>query len=379
VVVAGALTLTGTAGPALAGDRHHDRDKHNAFVQTNLVSDIPGLGGITDPNLINPWGIAFSATSPLWTSNQGSNTSTLYRGTTRENAVAFPPPPNGPLVVNAVSPTGIVFNPTTDFVVTQNGTTAPARFIFNETAGDPTDPNAVPVTSITAWHNGTSTVPGSAPKTGAAYAGLALVPGPKYGKGGSALLAANNVPGGNIDIYDAQFHQVTPKKGHDFVDPHIDLTKTPPYNVAYLDGRVYVAYAAFGPDDQSAVSVFTADGKFRKRLVTGGPLVAPWGMTIAPKGWGEFGGDLLVGNVGDGTINAFNPSNGHFRGTIKDADGNPIVNVGLWGLQFGNGAIGTPNSLVFAAGIGETPTDFDHFYQHGLVGLIEPVADNDDD
>ena len=101
-------------------------------------------------------------------------------------------------------------------------------------------------------------------------------------------------------------------------------------------------------------------------------------MTIAPKGWGDFGGDLLVGNVFDGTINAFNPSNGHFRGTIEGPDGKPLVNLGLWGIEFGNGVIGTPDSLVFAAGIGTSPTSFDEVYEHGLVGLIEPIGDNDD-
>ena len=103
-------------------------------------------------------------------------------------------------------------------------------------------------------------------------------------------------------------------------------------------------------------------------------------MAIAPKGWGDFGGDLLVGNVDDGTINAFNPRSGNFRGTIKGADGKPLVNLGLWGIEFGNGRIGTPNSLVFAAGIGiTTPNGPAEVYEHGLVGLIEPVADNDDD
>src|SRR6478752_3258812 len=333
VVVAGALTLTGTAGPALAGDRHHDRDKDNAFVQTNLVSDLPDLHlSVTDPLLKNPWGIAFGPATPLWTSNQFSNSSTLYRGTTAGATKV-------PLEVTAASPTGIVFNPTADFVVTQNGITNPSRFIFTETVFSDTAP---PVTSITGWHNGTSTVPGSVGKVGGFYAGLALVPAPKYGKGGPTLLAADSAPGGNIDIYDAQFPKVTPKKRNAFVDPSIDLNKTPPYNVAYLDGRVYVAYAPpFGAEGDSAVSVFTADGKFRKRLITGAPLNGPWGMAIAPKKWGDFGGDLLVGNVFDGTINAFNPSNGHFRGTIKGADGKPLVNLGLWGIQFGNGVIGT--------------------------------------
>src|SRR6478735_9404939 len=201
VVVAGAVTLTGTAGPALA-DRDHHRDKDNAFTQTNLVSDIPGLGGLTDTNLINPWGIAFSATSPLWTSNQGSNTSTLYRGTTRDNVQAVPLPPVGPLIVNASSPTGIVFNPTTDFVVTQGSVTAPATFIFNETTFDAT---GNPVSSaITGW-TGASVAPARSgtvtkgTKNAAFYTGLTLVPASK--KSGPLLLAADAI-NGTIDAFD---------------------------------------------------------------------------------------------------------------------------------------------------------------------------------
>src|SRR4029077_266320 len=111
-------------------------------------------------------------------------------------------------------------------------------------------------------------------------------------------------------------------------DPYVDLTKAPPYNVAYLGGKGIVTYAV--PDHpDAAVSVFTPDGRFRRHLVTDGPLNGPWGMAIAPKGWGDFGGDLLVGNVGDGTINAFSPSNGHSRGTISGPDGKPLVNLGL--------------------------------------------------
>jgi uncharacterized protein (TIGR03118 family) len=369
--VAAAMTLVGTSGPASASHRHHAPDNDEAFTQTNLVSDIPGLAGVTDSHLINPWGIAFGPTTPLWTSNQGDNTSTLYSGTTRDNAQKLP------LVVSASSPTGIVFNPTSDFVVTQNGVTAPSHFIFTESVFG-ADPQSPPTTSITGWQNGTSTVQASAGKVGGFYGGLAMVPA-RHKKSGPLLLAADNAPGGTIDVYDARFHRVVRHGRHAFVDPGIDTTTTPPYNVAYLHGRVYVTYAPpFGEPGTSAVSVFTADGKFRKHLVTGHQLNGPWGMTIAPKGWGDFGGDLLVGNVFDGTINAFNRHSGKFQGTITGRDGKPLVNVGLWGIEFGNGTIGTPDSLVFAAGIGITPTSFDEAYEHGLVGLIQPVSKDDD-
>ncbi len=379
VVAASAMTLTGTAGPALARDGHDGRDNDHAFRQVNLVADVDTYGApVLDTHLRNPWGIAFSpgtsATpgSPLWTSNQFDNTTTLYRGTSQANAAMVP------LVVSAASPTGIVFNPTTSFVLT-NG--QPARFIFTETVFAAQGP---PVTRITGWNGGTSTLPASAGKPGGFYGGLALVPtrndkSDNSDKSGPVLLAADNAPGGNIDIYDANFMKVIPKKHHDFVDPKIDLMATPPYNVAYLDSRVYVAYAPpFGSAGDSAISVFGADGQFIKRLVTNHGLNGPWGMAIAPKHWGDFGGDLLVGNVFDGRINAFDTHNGHLDGTLSDSHGHPLVNVGLWGISFGNGTIGTPNDLVFAAGVGVGPGSFDGAYEHGLVGLITPVGDRDD-
>ena len=146
-----------------------------------------------------------------------------------------------------------------------------------------------------------------------------------------------------------------------------------------LKDRVYVAYASTANNGGGGVSVFSSGGKFKKRLVTGGKLNDPWGMAIAPHEWGEFGGALLVSNVDDGKINAFNRRNGRFLGTVKDAMGKPLVNPGLWGLAFGNGTIGTPNTLLFAAGIGSAPGGFGDVYAHGLVGLIEPTGDQDDD
>lgn len=363
---AGIVVLAGTSAPATASHRH-DAHHGNKFTQTNLVSDIKGLAGLTDSHLKNPWGIAFGPKTPLWSSNQADNTSTLYTGTNRGNVAQVP------LVVKASSPTGIVFNSTSRFVVKQNGVTAPAKFIFAETKFGP-GPNDPPVTSITAWHNGTSTVPGSKGKVGGFYGGLALVTSHEE-HSGPRLLAADNAPGGNIDVYDSHFKRVKPDKKHAFIDPNINLKKTPPYNVAFLKGRVYVTYAPpFGAKGRSAISEFSPSGKFHKRLVSGRPLNGPWGLAVAPEHWGSFGGDLLVGNVFDGKIHAFKRSNGHFEGTLRNAHHKPIVNVGLWGLAFGNGVIGTPRTLVFAAGIGTSPHSFNQAYEHGLVGLIAPVS-----
>ncbi len=140
---------------------------------------------------------------------------------------------------------------------------------------------------------------------GAVQTGLALVPGEKgkYRKHGPRLLAADSA-NGVIDVYDGKFRLL--RTPHLFVDPHTAADHLPPYNVTYLKGRVYVAYAEFGKP-AAALSVFTRDGHFIRRLVTGAPLAGPWGMAIATRHWGDFGGALLVGNVEDGKINANPP------------------------------------------------------------------------
>jgi uncharacterized protein (TIGR03118 family) len=151
------------------------------------------------------------------------------------------------------------------------------------------------------------------------------------------------------------------------------------YNVMYLKGKVYVTYFNGPGQGGGAIGVFTPKGRFLKTLVSGDPLNAPWGMAISPPGWNGMGRSLIVGNVDNGMINAFGLGNGRFRGTLSDADGNPFVNIGLWGIAFGNGVIGTPRSLIFAAGIGTSPGSFDEVYEHGLVGLIEPLNRHDED
>ncbi len=329
-----------------------------------------------DDAVKNPWGVAFGPATPLWVTNQFSNTITRYRGA---NGVA--PISKLGLVVTAASPTGMVFNPTSSFTVTQGGVTAPANFLFNEFL---TPAQGPPSAAITGWSNASAPPPPTVTVTvtrattvGAFYTGLALVPA-KGTESGPVLLAADSA-NGTVDVFDGDFTPVLSKKPA-FVDPTPHAFPIAPYNVAYLDDRVYVAYApAFGEPGDSAISVFKRDGSFIKRLVTGAPLAGPWGMAIAPEHWGEFGGALLVGNVFDGTINAFNPRNGHLLGTIENDYGTPLVNPGLWGIQFGNGVIGTPQTLIFAAGIGSGPYGGGNdVYEHGLIGLIEPVNSDGD-
>ena len=397
-VAMASTTLAGISVTASASADGHDSD--HAFRQLNLVSDLSTLGPdvLVDPAVKNPWGIAMGPTTPLWVNNQFNPASncgtpncvpaaadlltkvTLYKGATNSHD----PIHKVGLEVTASSPFGIVFNPTTSFAVTQNGVTAPARFLFNEVVPSAGAPRA----EITGWSNATSPPPTTttttnATKVGAVQTGLALVPGrtdkhgksENSGKNGPRLLAADSA-NGVIDVYDGNFNpRMMPGA---FVDPRSASDGLAPYNVAYLKGRVYVTYATQGVAG-GAVSVFTPQGRFIKRLVSGAPLNGPWGLAIAPKHWGDFGGALLVGNVDSGMINAFNPRTGHLLGTLSDAAGKPLVNPGLWGLAFGNGTIGTPQTLLFAAGIGEAAGGFgEHIYEHGLVGLIEQV-DNDND
>jgi len=356
----------------------------NAFRQVNLVSDIPGRAQLLDREVKNPWGIAFGDDTPIWVNNNFNpalaslcptcvpkpadllTKITLYSG-----ANGHQPITKVPLEVTASSPTGIVFNPTARFAVTQRGVRSPAKFIFNELTVNAA--RTAPVAKVTGWSNAANPVPTRtastrARHTGAFYFGLTLIPGTS--QQGPRLISvgasANNT--GVVDVFDGAFNKINIHGK--FVDPHTSL---PPYNVAYLHGRVYITYAAPGVKG-AAVSVFTQHGTFIKRLATNGALAGPWGMAIAPAHWGGFGGALLVGNVDDGRIHAFSPSTGRLLGTLKNARGKDIRNPGLWGLAFGNGVIGTPRTLLFAAGIGSAPGGFgDDVYSHGLVGLIRPV------
>ena len=378
--------------PAVAHSEHDDDgDHHGSFVQTDLVSDIPGRAQLLDEEVKNPWGISFGPDTALWVNNNFSPAAaaacpeddpecipdpedlltkiTLYRGANGVDPIA-----KVPLEVEASSPTGTVFNPTSSFKIRQGGARVPARFLFNETFVD--SAGTQPEGRITGWspvpNLATTTTNTPAVKDPALPFGLALVPAGRFR--GPRLLVAdgfNNV----IDVYNSRFRKID-RPGL-FVDPKAEAQGLALYNVAFLKGRVYVAYVGASESAPGAVSVFRPGGRFIKRLVTSTRLVGPWGMAIAPEHWGRFGGRLLVGNVDNGMINAFDRRDGRFSGTLRDAEGEPLVNVGLWGVAFGNGVIGTPRTLIFAAGIGDEVDE--HVYEHGLVGAIEPSDHEDDD
>ena len=336
------------------------------YVQTNLVSDIPGVAAHTDPNLSNPWGISSSATSPFWVSDNKTGVSTLYNG----NGEPFPL--QNPLVVNIpppgggtppAAPTGQVFNGGSNFNL---GPNQPARFIFATEDGTISgwNPAANPTNAILKVDNSA---------IGAVYKGLAI------GNNGTGdFLYAANFSAGKIDVFDSAFGLTT--LSGSFTDPNMP-SGFAPFNIQNVGGALLVTYAVQDVakhDDVAGagngiVDVFDLNGNLEKRLISSGPLNSPWGLALAPPNFGVFSNDLLVGNFGDGRINAFDPTTGNFLGTMLDKDGNPIVNTGLWGMKFGNGGTGgAANILYFTAGI---PGPNGAVEDHGLFGSVQPTPE----
>jgi len=338
-----ALLVTSAAVGALnAGALRAEEAK---LVQTNLVSDIAGLATITDAELVNPWGVSHSPTSPFWVSNQGKNTATLYAVTDETNVTKVPI--NGTGIVNIPKtaagpqgPTGQVNNANTSSFLVKGGDGKSAHFIFANLNG-----------TISAWDAGpTAFIQVTTP--GAVYTGLAI------NGAQTRLYAADDVPPGRIDVFDSSFNQVN--LGPDaFKDPSLPAGFVP-FNAQDIGGDVYVTYAPAGllnmrqaPLGAGTVAIFDEDGNFIKELVAGSRLAAPWGITIAPPGFRRFSNDVLVGNFSflHSEINAFIPSNGKLHGTIPiDTGGHPPG--GLWAIEFGvGGNNGSPDVLYFADGI----------------------------
>jgi uncharacterized protein (TIGR03118 family) len=322
----------------------------------NLVSDQAGQADQLDSNLVNAWGIVFGPNSPVWVSDNGAGRSTVYDGT----GMAIVPP--SPVCIPAVGtpcptdtgvPTGVTFNPSsTDFLV--GG--MPARFLFATEDG-----------GIAAWAGGANAVIAAASTMGAVYKGIAIA-----GDGQLHFrLFAADLFNGKIDVYDSTFAPTSVPGG--FADPNLPPGYAP-FNIMNLQGNLYVAFAFHQPGDHDEtagpglgiVDVFDANGFLIERVATGGKLNAPWGMAIAPADFGKFSGMLLVGNFGDGTINAFDTKNNTFAGQLRTGEGKVLMIDGLWGIAFGNNFRQQPaNTLFFAAGPdGES---------HGLYGSIVPA------
>jgi uncharacterized protein (TIGR03118 family) len=345
-----------------------------SYIQTDLVSDIVGLATIADPELINPFGVSHSSTSPFWISNNAINTSTLYAVTDSTNVVKTEiNPPSGFVAIPTTAsgtasgnqgPTGQVSNAFgLSFPVGNGGDGGAAHFIFANDNG-----------TISAWDTGTTAFI-QVTTAGADYSGLAI----SQNLAQPLLYAANNAGTGSIDVFHSLFAPVSPGTGGLVADAFatpaaISALGLNPFNVQDIDGSVYVTYALPGnPQNtaavgEGAVAKFDESGNLEQTIV-GGQLASPWGIALAPAGFGQFGGDLLVGNESssDSVINAFDPVTGAFEGTIPINVGSGNTPGGLWALDFGTGGLnGSPDTLYFTDGI--------NGQADGLFGAISPVT-----
>jgi len=317
----------------------------DTYVQTNLVSNIAGLAQSTDPNLRNPWGLSYNATSPFWAANAASNTSTLYQGngsTINSRVVGVPG-----------GPTGTVINSTTGFIES-NGRAA--SFMFSTLGG-----------SIYSWNASDTDARQVATVPGASFTGLALA---NNGSGDFLFATSTAKFLGSIEVFDSKFGHVSPPGL--FIDPSLPPCQLfctdayVPFNIQNINGLLYVEYANFQLG-RGAVSVFDANGNFVKSLIPAGEphLNEPWGIAIAPAGFGGFAGSLLVGNFGSGDINAFDPVTGAFRGTVSGPNGR-IINSNLWALSVRTGGTFDTSAVYFTAGI--------NGQKDGLFGKLNLVA-----
>jgi len=340
--ILGTLATTTAAVLLVTASAKADDPAPAGYEQHTLVSDGSVPADHTDPNLVNAWGIVFNPTALVWVANNGTGTSTLYDGSGQANPLIVSiPAVNGDETGN---PTGIVFSGGNDFVVKNGTASGPARFIFAAENGtlsawspmaDPT--HAIIVANSSSRH--------------AVYKGVAL-----GGNGSGHFLYATDFHNKHVDVFDASFKPTSVPGA--FTDARLPQTYAP-FGIQNVNGDIIVTFArrATQGDDERAgpglgiVDEFDADGHLIARLVTHGPLNAPWGIALAPRGFGRFGGALLIGNFGDGAINAFDPHSGDFLGALRD-DNHDVLHVdGLWGMAFGNGVFGQKaDTLFFAAG-----------------------------
>jgi len=283
------------------------------YAQIDLFSNIPGQGTL-DPNLVDPWGVSFSSASPVWVANAGSGLATLYRSTGIQSLVVTVPGPG----VSQGTPTGTVFNSSS-----ATGTFNGDNFLFSTLNGQ-----------IMGWRGalGTTAETLVSQTASQSYTGLAI-----GSVGANTYAYAADFRNGTINAFGGT--AAAPALPGNFTDPNIPAGYSP-FNVQTINGQLYVSYALQDATTHvpvpgaghGFVDIFNLNGTFISRLVSQGVLNTPWGMTIAPAGFGQFGSDLLVANKGDGTINAFNPTTGAFIGTLEDAQGHPITNAFLTAL-----------------------------------------------
>jgi uncharacterized protein (TIGR03118 family) len=331
-----------------------------------------------DPNLVNPWGIATSATSPFWIADNGTSVSTLYNtaGTPLSLVVSIPSP-GDPLGASG-TPTGIAFNTAAaqgafkiSGVTSGNlPVTAPAAFLFATEDGTILGWNpAVNPSGFDPLKAGKYAIIAANPP-GAAYKGLALA----TDTDGTTRLYATNFGTGTVDVFDTSFQLVPSIPA--FFDPKLPRGYAP-FNIVPITvngtTRMFVTYAvkdAETGDDVSGeshgiVDTFELDGTGIQRFAQHGQLNSPWGVALAPAGFGRLGGTLWIGNFGNGHIDAYDPTTGRFIDKVRNSHGQAIVIDGLWAIKFGNGGNGgSPNTLYFTAGPNEEAD--------GLFGSLDP-------
>jgi len=378
--------------------------------KANLDSDGSASASHVDPKLVNPWGLVFAPSEPSWISDEGGNASTLYDGLGDSIPLVVQLPASG---AQAASPTGIVFNSgsSTDFVIGSAAAAGPADFIFDGLNG-----------RIFGWSEAAGAVVAYSATDGAMYTGLAFA-----NNGSGNFIYAADFKNNKVDVLDNTFKVVSvpgTTGSFPFTDPKLPAGYAPYGIQAISNGgttQIYVAYAAFssaavgGSSSSSSsssssgggnpppyvasiratpkaanipgtglgqIDVFDTSGNFVQTLVAaGGVLNGPWGMALAPNAFGSLGGDLLVGNFGDGStdngsgvIDAFDPTSGAFVGAVANAQGSALTVPGVWGLAFGNGADNQPlNTLFFTAG---TNAEVDGTYGRIDAGATAPAFAN---
>ncbi len=322
------------------------------YTVQNLVTTNKTSAPHHDPNLVNAWGISFLPTSPFWLSDNGTGKSSVYDPTGNLLLTVSIPAASG---TGPGTPTGQVANPNNKIFMISKGTAkGSALFIFATLDGTISgwNPNVDMSSAVIAVNNSAA---------GDVYTGLAIAT-IRTAAGPETFLYAADAAHNKVDVFNSSFMEVD-----SFSDPN-----TPPglavYGIQNVHGKILLTLGAFG-SKAGAVDTYSPSTKVLKRLITnaaGGPLNDPWGLAMAPSTFGTFSNDLLVGNVGNGRINAFNPNTGAFIGTLKNAAGKIIVLPGLWALEFGGGnsANGPKNNLFFASG--------PNAYRLGIFGVIKP-------
>jgi uncharacterized protein (TIGR03118 family) len=357
-----ALAVAATSGAALAAlPAVAGASTASGVDQIRMVSDIPGEAPLTDPDLINPWGLAFTSTSKIWVSDAGTDVSTLYGSapgstTATKSSTVRVTLPGSPAV-----PTGQVAYTGKGFTESNGTTSGSAQFIFSTATG-----------RIEAWNQDVDPSTGDAQikatVPGAAYTGLAEA----TSSTGDELYAAN-FAGHKIDVFDSQWQQVKTTRSQ-FNDPNLPEGYSP-FNVQAINGKIFVSYDALDPSTgfelhapgAGAVDEYTVDGKLVKRIATHGSLNAPWGLAVAPSTWGTYAGDLLIGNFGDGHVNFVNGEDHQFKSSIAgqvldNKTGEALVIPNLWALKPGTPTMGGTDSVWFSAAPGNGA--------HGLLGVL---------